>query len=276
MDPLFRIHTGLPRESPGGDVFTRQAFQLLPCLNAPRILDLGCGPGAQTLELARLTSGPITAVDLHAPYLERVREAMDAHGFGHRLTCLRHDMAALPFEDEVFDLIWCEGAIYCIGFAEGLRRWRRLLAPGGFLVVSDLIWLRPDPPEALRAFWAEAYPGMGSLATCQAHIREAGYRPLGHLILPEPAWWNYYGPLEARLDALDAQAAADDEALRQTIDRERREIAMYRAYGGWYSYAFFAMQVPRPEPSPDASFTVGRSFTIGEAFHSHFLGRDRS
>jgi ubiquinone/menaquinone biosynthesis C-methylase UbiE len=40
----------------------------------PRILDVGCGPGMQTVELAKLSDGQIVALDAHEPFLEQLRE----------------------------------------------------------------------------------------------------------------------------------------------------------------------------------------------------------
>ncbi|HJX03327.1 MAG TPA: class I SAM-dependent methyltransferase, partial [Dehalococcoidia bacterium] len=50
--------------------YTRKAFQLLPQLDHPRILDIGCGSGVPTLELARLSNGEIVAVDNDAGALQ--------------------------------------------------------------------------------------------------------------------------------------------------------------------------------------------------------------
>src|SRR5262249_11799155 len=59
----------------------------------------------------------------------------------------RASMSALDFPDASFDLIWSEGAIYVMGFAEGLRAWKRLLKPHGAIAVTELSWLGPDIPE---------------------------------------------------------------------------------------------------------------------------------
>ena len=42
-------------------------------------------------------------------------------------------MDALPFGEEELDMIWCEGAIYNIGFERGLKEWRKYLKPGGYI-----------------------------------------------------------------------------------------------------------------------------------------------
>jgi len=53
LDIFFEIHKDLPREGPGGNEYTRKAFYMLGDLPPePYILDIGCGPGMQTIELA--------------------------------------------------------------------------------------------------------------------------------------------------------------------------------------------------------------------------------
>ncbi|MFH1723006.1 MAG: methyltransferase domain-containing protein [Elusimicrobiota bacterium] len=73
---LFEIHKGLPQEGPGSDVSTKRALSMLPRpRKGLRVLDIGCGPGRQTIELARRIDGKITAVD--AAKEARRQEGMD-------------------------------------------------------------------------------------------------------------------------------------------------------------------------------------------------------
>ena len=60
------MQRGLPRQGIGSDEETLRALALCMGLPAPPvILDVGCGPGVQTMTLARATGGRVTAVDLH-------------------------------------------------------------------------------------------------------------------------------------------------------------------------------------------------------------------
>ena len=45
-----------------------------------------------------------------------------------------------------------------MGFANGIRAWRRLLKPGGVLAVSELTWLKRERPAELTQHWMRAYP----------------------------------------------------------------------------------------------------------------------
>jgi SAM-dependent methyltransferase len=239
---IFEIHEGLPRQGVGRDEYTRRAYEMLPALREPRILDLGCGSGAPTLELARVSRGRVTGLDVHQPYLDELERRAEAAGLADRVTARSGSMLSIELPDESFDLVWAEGSIFIIGFDRGLEEWRRLIRPAGFLVVHDLAWLRPDPPDELRAFWSEAYPPMRNIAENLAAIPPRGYQVLGHFPLPDDAWWvEYYDPLEERLPELRVKYAGDAEALA-LLEDSRREIEILRRYPGWYSSVFFLMQ----------------------------------
>lgn len=239
MDVFFEIHQGLERESPGGAAYTHQAFQMLPTLIQPSILDIGCGPGSQTFELAKLTDGQIIAIDTHQPFLDHLASKAKLVGLQDRIQCLNQSMLELSFPDTFFDLIWAEASIYCMGFETGLKQWYGLLKPGGHLVVSELVWLQPDPPQEVQRFWQEAYPDMQSLETLLHLIPACNYNIVGHFTLPPEAWWAYYQPLEARLDQLASKYTQPPDSLVLAV--ERQEIQMYRQYSDWYGYEFFVL-----------------------------------
>src|SRR5688572_18401972 len=95
-ESFFLLHSGLPREGPGSDDSTRQALRRLGALPAePRVLDLGCGPGRQTLVLARELGAVITAVDAHAPFLKELEAAAASQGLGHLIRTRCADFGAL-------------------------------------------------------------------------------------------------------------------------------------------------------------------------------------
>jgi SAM-dependent methyltransferase len=239
---FWEIHSGLPREGPGDDESTARAFRMASDLPAhPRILDVACGPGMQTLALARISDGRITALDTHRPFLAELRRRSAAAGYDARIGIVNASMRAMPFVDGAFDLIWSEGAIYIMGLRAGLTAWRRLLRARGTIVVTEPCWQAREIPELVRAHWAE-YPAMTTIAGTRDVIRECGFVDVGHFALPKASWWtDYYTPKAARLAVLREKYRGEPAALA-ALDASERELAVHRRYGHLYDYVFFVMQ----------------------------------
>lgn len=233
------LHRGLPQQGPGSDASTLRALSLVPELpSAPAIVDLGCGPGRQTLALARATGARVTAVDLAPGFLAELARRARTAGLGDRIATRCQSIDALDLPDASFDLAWSEGALYTVGFEKALRALRPLLRPGSSLAATELTWLVDDPPEAARAFWREAYPPMTSRRANRSAIESSGYEMLADFALPESDWWDgYYLPLEARIEKLRARATGED--ARAALDSARREIDLFRACPGAYGYVFY-------------------------------------
>lgn len=167
------VQRGLPRQGPGSDESTIKALSL--CTELPdrlAILDIGSGPGMQTVALAKtLSEGHITAVDLHQEYLGELKERAKAAKVIDHIDILVGDMNRLAFSPRSFNLIWSEGAAYIMGFEKALIAWRRFLKSGGCIAVSELVWLRPDPSTEVAAFFGSEYPAMTDISTILATIR---------------------------------------------------------------------------------------------------------
>jgi len=240
MQVFFDVHRDLPRQGPGSRQSTERAYAYISGrLDEPDVLDVGCGPGAQTICLAELSRGRITAVDNHAPFLERLRQSAAAAKLEGRITPLLADMRRLPFGKESFDLIWAEGSIYIVGVERGLVRWHPLLREHGLIAFTEVSWLQANRPQELEAFWREAYPGIASIPENLERIENGGYTVIAHFTLPAGDWWNeYYAPIEGKLSALRKKYADDPEA-RQVLKMEEDEMDLHRRYSPWYSYVFY-------------------------------------
>ena len=241
-DISAKILKNLTRKDGLREHYVRRAFSILPGLNDPRILDIGCGTGISTIELARLSGGQIIAVDIDQSALDELTERVKRLDLIDRVHPMNRSLFSLDFEDVQFDIIWSEGSIFIIGFERGLNAWRRLLKTDGFLVVHEMIWLQKDPPEEILMYWEKRYPGITDSEKLVRLIRKCGYRLVGHFPLPEDAWWQeYYSPLEQRIVELEKKHR-DDPHASEALKGYKYEIELYKKYHRWYGSAFFVMQ----------------------------------
>lgn len=240
---FYEIYEAMPRQGPGNRESTERALHLLPPLtHSKRILDIGCGTGSQTIDIARATSAQIIAIDNHAPFVTQLNKKASELGLSNQITAEFGDMNDLQFPDGSFDVIWSEGAVYIIGFTKGLTSWHRLLAPGGFMVISEFCWFRDNPPDELKDFLTDdGCSDFGDVDARRKAITACGYRLLGDFALPATCWWdNYYVPLADCLERFCITHASNPEAL-DVLARSQYEIDLYRKYPEYFGYEFFIM-----------------------------------
>ncbi len=237
---FFELYEGLPRQGPGNRTCAARALGLCRELpHSPAILDLGCGVGGQTLQLAEMTSGSIVAIDSHAPSIELLQAAIAKRGLSPRVSAVVGDMARPKQPLESFDLIWSEGALYNIGLRNALEVCHGLLRPGGYLAFTDAIWRKQNPPSAVKAGFDLDYPTMGWLEDDLAAIQDRGLELVGHFTLPDEAWWDdFYTPMQARIAELRDKYANDIKASA-ILDQLAEEPEMHSRYSEFYAYEFF-------------------------------------
>lgn len=235
MNPFFTLHADLPREGPGDAESLAWAASLAGVKPDARILDAGCGPGADIgALLAAAPEGRVVAVDRHLPFVQAVN---DRWGQEPRVTARQADMAA---EEGPFDFIWIAGALYFLGIEDGLRVMRGKLAPGAALAFSELVYLVANPAPELHATLEAEYPAIGGTDVLNARIEAAGYERLGQKVVSDAAWEAYYTPMEARIARLRPGA---DPALTAVLDEGQAEMDLWRAYRRSFGYA---LSVVRP------------------------------
>jgi ubiquinone/menaquinone biosynthesis C-methylase UbiE len=249
-ETFFEIHHDLPREGPGSLPSTRIAYSCTRNVpQRPRILDIGCGPGEQTVCLAELSKGEVFAIDNNVAFIEQLKEKVAERSLGNAVHPIIADMTNLPFDKESFDVIWAEGSIFIIGVEAGLKAWQPLLRDGGTIAFTEASWLRDDVPKELRDYWLETYPAIMSIEETMSKIGELGYRFIAQFVLPESDWWDgYYNPIMEKLPSLHERHKADTEAL-EVVQMMEKEIDIYRRYSKYYGYVFYIAEKETNPPS---------------------------
>ena len=238
---LVDLHREGQRQGPGGDDETRLAITLsgLSGRRGLKIVDIGCGTGASTLVLAKALDASVTAVDFLPDFLRDLEIAAERQNLTKRIETLAASMDALPFAEQSFDAIWSEGAIYNIGFADGIQAWRRFLKPDGILAVSELTWLTKARPAELEQHWNREYPEVDTASAKMAILEDSGFSPMGYFALPKRCWLdNYYRPMQDRFEAF-LERNDNSEAAAAIVAAEEHEIALYERHSAFVSYGYY-------------------------------------
>ncbi len=238
---LIDLHKRARRQGPGGDAETRIAINLagLPPSTPLKIADIGCGTGSSALLLARTLNAQITAVDFLPEFIDMLKTNAKNEGLSKKIDPLVCSMDSLPFDDAEYDVIWSEGAIYNMGFENGVKNWQRFLKPGGLLVVSEITWTTNDRPLEIQEYWAAEYPEIDTASAKISILENSGYSPLGYFVLPEHCWLdNYYRPMQSSFSEFLARNINNDKA-QTIVDAEKTEIALYEKFKKHYSYGVY-------------------------------------
>ena len=134
---ICEYYSSVKRQGPGSPEATIKALSFIDNLHDDSLIaDLGCGTGGQTMVLAQNAPGFVTGVDLFPTFIDLFNKNAKQLGLDHRVKGIIGSMDHLPFQEEAYDLIWSEGAIYNIGFERGLKEWRKFIKQGRFVAVS--------------------------------------------------------------------------------------------------------------------------------------------
>lgn len=228
------------------------AEYLLPALRAGAdLLDVGCGPGTITVDLAaRVAPGRVVGLDVSATPLAEARER--AERTGTAVTFVQGDVYALAEPDASFDVVHAHQVLqHLTDPVAALREMARVCRPGGVIAVRDVDYaaLALFPPDEGLDRWLDLYhrvarhnraePDAGRRLLSWAHA--AGLRDVvvtsSSWCFSTPAereWWGNSWAGRATASAFAEQAVA--YGLASPADLEEIAAAWLRwrdAEDGW-------------------------------------------
>lgn len=226
---ICEYFSNLERQGPGSPEVTLKALSFIDNLtDQSRIADLGCGTGGQTMILAQHAPGHITGLDLFPGFIDRFNDNARQIGLQHRVKGIVGSMESLPFQKDNFDLIWSEGAIYNVGFEQGLNEWKQYLKQGGYIAVTEASWYTDERPDEINDFWMKAEPGIDTIPNKVAQMQRAGYVPVSTFILPENCWMEHYFVPQAKVREKFLNKYPGDERVETFLAFGREEEELYQ------------------------------------------------
>jgi ubiquinone/menaquinone biosynthesis C-methylase UbiE len=173
---------------------------LLPHLTpAMSLLDVGCGPGPVTLDLANwVHDGHLTGIDLSADVIEIARDAQRASDAAN-VTFEVGDVYNLAYEDGSYDVVYAHQVLQHLSDpVEALRQMRRVVRDDGIVAVrdSDFGGFTWSPENERLDRWMEIYQALTRKNNVDANagrhlhawVRKAGFTSFE----VSSSNWNYY------------------------------------------------------------------------------------
>ncbi len=202
------------------------AFLLAHLAPDATILDLGCGPGTITVDLAeRVPGGRVLGVDREPAVLEQAR-ALARERDARNVDFAVGDVYDLDLARGTFDVVFVHQVLQHLREpVRALRALRAVLAPGGLLAVREsdygaFTWYPPDPRlEAWMSVYHQLTARNGASADAgrelPAWVRAAGFVDLE----VSCTVWSYCRPEERRWwGGLWAERVTSSEFARQTLE----------------------------------------------------------
>ncbi len=225
------------------------AGYLLPHLRRGQsLLDVGCGPGTVTVDLARrLAPGEVVGLDNAAVVLEDARAAAAGAGLVN-LRFLEGDAYQLPFEDDSFDVVHAHQVLqHLTDPVAALREMKRVARPGGIVAVRDadyaaMTWY---PPSAALDEWLALYHEVTQANDAQADAGRrllswtlaAGFDPAG--IIPTAGVWSYSSQEDRTWwGTLWADRSVASDFARQAVEHNLADdVALEHLADGWREWS---------------------------------------
>jgi SAM-dependent methyltransferase len=245
-DSVLRSHRWRTAENSAGYLLPRLA-------PTARVLDVGCGPGTITVDLAaRVPRGEVVGVDAAADVLEQARQEADRQGRPN-VRFETGDVYRLAFGDGTFDVVHAHQVLQHLSDPVGaLAEMRRVCRPGGLVAARDadyggMLWFPEDPEltewqtlyqRVARALGGEPDAGrrMLSWANAAGFAAVEGSASLWCYATPdERTWWGQLWAERLTESPFGDRAVEHGLATRQDLSRLAEAWLRWAASeDGWF------------------------------------------
>ncbi|GAA2813970.1 SAM-dependent methyltransferase [Streptomyces showdoensis] len=235
-----RLGSGLTFHGPLSEARAARFVERLAAVSPGTVLDIGCGQGELLLRVLDAVPGAKgVGIDIDGAELALGRELAAGRGLAERVAYVEESAVGTPHgpADAVLCLgsgqALCEGDSYDLPVI--LRELRRLVRPGGRVILGEGFWQRTPTEADLAVMWPGAHADDHTpLATLVDLAIEAGFRPLWTETASQEEWEEfesgYRHDAELWLATHPDHPQADE--LRTRVDRQRSAWLGYRTVLG--------------------------------------------
>jgi sarcosine/dimethylglycine N-methyltransferase len=170
------------------------------------VIDIGSGYAGSARFITQHADCPVTALNLSAVQNQRARQINREQGLDDRIEVIDGSFEDLPFDDETFDVVWCQDSILHSADRERVfREVDRVLRPGGEFIFTDPMQ-QPDATAAeLKPVLERIHlPSMGSIALYSGYADRLGWETVGIDAMPN-AIVKHYSSVLKELESREAE-----------------------------------------------------------------------
>jgi len=196
--------------------YLEKAILIIPMIESPKILDVGCGSGVPTLMVAEMNSGEITAVDTDAKSINIFREKIKELNLSNRVSLSNCSFFDIKNKNNYYDLILAEGLLNVVGFEKGFLKLTELLKRKGYIIIHDEFLNQDKKIE---------------------FIKNNNCKILNSFVLDEQIWWNdYFKCLEKEISSISNQESF------KLFKSDLREIKMFKKNPSKYTSVYYIIE----------------------------------
>jgi ubiquinone/menaquinone biosynthesis C-methylase UbiE len=196
--------------------YLTKAISIIPIMENPKILDVGCGTGVPTLMIAEKFNGKITAVDTDTKSIVVFREKIKELNLANRITLSNSSLFDIKVKNNQYDLILAEGLLNVVGFRKGFLKLTKLLKRKGFIIIHDEFQNKNDKIE---------------------FIKNNDYKILDSFVLDKQIWWNdYFKCLEKEI------SSNSNKELLKLFKSDLQEIKLFKLNPSQYMSVYYIIE----------------------------------
>ena len=146
-----------------------------------KLLDIGAGYGGSARYLAKEKGWTCSCLNLSEVQNQRNRDKNEEQGLSDKIDVHDGNFEALPFEDNSYDVVWCQDSILHSGNREKVfEEVNRVLKPGGTFIFTDILQKEPADVEALQPVYDRIHlDNLGSIDKFKSYAEKLGMEFVG-------------------------------------------------------------------------------------------------
>jgi len=215
--------------SPAGREFTLAAARFSGVNPSSKVLDLGCGYGDASCNLASEFRCKVTAVDISSENIAYARQTAVDRNVSHLINFVNADLLTLDYKETPFELILAEGGILSfISRRKGVELAASWLGRAGWFAFSDLVLLTEKVPDEILSIFEHDLYQYENEQSYRNMLDESGLDIQFMSLVPPSGWDNYYAHMARRLE--DSSGFFADKNIKLAFHREIDVFYRLEAY----------------------------------------------